>query len=376
MGDIRGDAAPHPATPAEGDLRSRALVTLAALVVYRAGCHLPIPGLNGAEVASLFGAVGSKLAIERISVFSLGVIPLLSALLLAELGKLIFPGFRGWSEANEARRNRVLRLAALALAAIQGLGIALGLEDVANFVAEPGVAFRAGTIMTLVAGTAFLIWLADLVTRHGLGSGFWLILAAPVVAELPGMTADLVDLAEKGSIAPLAVALFAAYVALATAAFVALAKANGGAEFPRGSAGPWPLLLAYASLGWLLAALMVVPSQPWREAVMSVIDQGHPVKLVMLALLVGLFALLYANPHADSHSDPPRDGTRGAMGLGAVAALALIAITLVPELLTSHFSLPLVIDGRWLVIIVAVALGMLTAVSDERARAEAGGAAR
>jgi preprotein translocase subunit SecY len=323
-----------------------------------------MPGLNGAGVSTLFAHVGANSAIERISVFSLGVLPLLSALLLAEFGKLIFPSFRQWSDANGARLNRMLRLTALGFAAIQGLGIALGLENVATLVAEPGVAFRAGTVITLVAGTAFLIWLADLVTRCGVGSGFWLLLAMPGIMELPSMTAGLLYLAGNGTISELAVALVAGYVVLSIASVVALAKANSGAEFPRGSVGPWPVLLAYAGLGWLLAALLIVPSPAWREGVMSVVDQGHhPVQLILHAALVGLFALLYANPL--------RDGTRGAMGLGVVAALALIAITLAPELLTSYFNLPLVPDGRWLVIIVAVALSILAALPGERTRAQA-----
>jgi len=315
----------------------------------------------------LFTRVDSSKAIERISVFSLGILPLLSVLLVAELGKLVFPSFRQWSDANGALLNRRLRLAALGLAALQGLGIALGLENVASLVTEPGFAFRTGTVITLVAGTAFLIWLADAVTRYGVGSGFWLLLAMPGVAELPSMTAGLLYLAGNGSVSQLAVALVAAYVVLSTAAVVALAKANGGAEFPRGSVGPWPPLLAYASLGWLLAALMVVPSQAWREGVMSVVDQGHPVNLILHAFLVGLFALLYANRS--------RESGRG-MGLGVVAALTLIAITLVPELLTSYFNLPLIADGRWLVIIVTVALCILAALPGERTRAEAAGTPR
>jgi preprotein translocase subunit SecY len=360
MRDNQSDAALQPGAQAS-ELWLRISVTLAALIVYRAGCHLPIPGLDGAAVAAFLHDVNVKSAIERISVLSLGLMPLLSALILAELGKIILPGFRRWAEANGARLNRYLRIAAVGLAMLQGLGIALGLEDVAGFVAAPGSGFRTSTVATLVGGTAFLIWLADLITRYGLGSGFWLLLAAPVIAEVPSVTAGLLELVGTGSVSQAGALLFAGYLVAATAALVALAKANGGAEFPRGAVSPWPPLLAYASLGWLFVALMVVPSETWREAVMSVLDKGHPVKLVLLALFVGLFALSYANPS--------RESGRGAAGLAAVAAMSLIGIVLLPELLASWFNMPLVVDGRWLVIIVTVALGVLATCARERGEA-------
>jgi preprotein translocase subunit SecY len=361
MPNAQGGGALDPGAQA-AELWSRIAVTLAALIVYRAGCHLPIPGLNGTAVASLFSGGDAKLAIERISIFALGILPLLSALLLAEFGKIIFPSFGVWAEANGARFNRFARLAALGLAALQGMGIALGLEDVASFVEEPGLAFRAGTTLTLIAGTAFIIWLADLVTRYGVGSGLWLLLAAPGLAELPSMTAGLLYLAETGSISPIAAALTVATVVLSTAAFIALAKANGGTEFPSGSVGPWPVLLGYASLGWIVGALLVVPSQTWREGVLVAAGQGQPVNIILHALLVGLFVLLYANR--------ARTSGRGEIGFGLVAALTLMAIALVPELLASYFRMPVIADGRWLVIIVTVALCILAALPGEKTGAQ------
>lgn len=332
------------------------LVTLAALVVYRAGCLLPVPGLNSAAITALMTSTGLGTgAVERVSIFALGVMPLLSAMILAEVAKIVFPRFRAWSIANAAYLKRLLEASAIALAGVQSFGIAYALEDVAGIVVEPGVGFRLSTVLTMVAGTAFLIWLADLISRRGIGHGFWILLSAPVLAKLPHMVLGVLELVSQGAISQFAVLLFAAFIVLGTAAVVALAKADGGeefADFPNGSVGPWPPILAYAMLGWLLVSLTMIG--PTREIAAQISQHGHPVQLALLALLGGLFALLY--------SRPVREGTPARGTLAYLTAAALLAVLLVPELISSYFQMPLIIDGRWLVILTSVALSTLPAI--------------
>lgn len=365
MPNTQGDAALNPGAQA-AELWLRISVTLSALVAYRAGTYVPLPGLNADTLGHLYGGeMLVKSVTERISIFSLGLMPLFSVLIVVEVAKLIFPGFRQWESANERKARAVLSLVALCLAALQASGIASAMEGVTHLVDAPGFAFRTGTVGTLVAGTAFLMWLADVITRHGLGSGFWILLATPVVAGLPGDAAALIYLIDQGAIPAAALAIVAAFLIAGTAALVALAKANEGAEFPQGSVSPWPPVLAYASLGWLLAALLVLVPAAWRDPVVGIINDGYLFKLLLLGLLTGLFALLYANPQ--------RLTSPGTNGLAYVVAAALVAIVLVPELISTYFNLPRVPDGQWLVIIVSVALGILSATSGKRAHAASAG---
>jgi hypothetical protein len=133
-------------------------------------------------------------------------------------------------------------------------------------------------------------------------------------------------------------------------------------EFPQGAVGPWPPILAYATLGWLLALLTVLG--PTRELAAQISQYGHPVQLALLAILAGLFALLY--------SRLMRGVVAGGSGLAVVAAVGLAAILLAPELISSYFQGPFIVDGRWLVILTTVALGTLGAVfGDAQARAAA-----
>ena len=187
----------HPDRPGGLDL-SRIGVTLAALLVYRLGLMIPVPGVDQTALASLMHS--GWFAIERLSLFTLGLVPLLSVYLLAETLRLVSPRFARWQAepANGRRLGRWLRLAALVLAVIQSFGVASALEGIGNIVATPGPAFRAGVVGSLVAATALLSWLADTVTRRGLGNGFWLLLAVPTVAGLVAYASETLVLHRNG----------------------------------------------------------------------------------------------------------------------------------------------------------------------------------
>lgn len=163
----------------------RLAVTLAALAVFRLGSYLPVPGLAPEVVAE--AARGGGGAIGRLSLFALGIMPLLNALILTELLKLAAPSVRRWEQAPRnagAFRYAVLGLALL-LALAQGLGVARALEGVTGLVPEPGLSFQLVCTMTFVAGAALVMALAAVIDRAGLGSGMWLLFLVPTLVELP-----------------------------------------------------------------------------------------------------------------------------------------------------------------------------------------------
>lgn len=365
----------HPDRPGGLDL-SRIGVTLAALLVYRLGLMIPVPGIDQTALASLMHS--GWFAIERLSLFTLGLVPLLSVYLLAETLRLVSPRFARWQAepANGRRLGRWLRLAALVLAVIQSFGVASALEGIGNIVATPGPAFRAGVVGSLVAATALLSWLADTVTRRGLGNGFWLLLAVPTVAGLVAYASETLVLHRNGVLSDRALLATAAYLLLGTAALVGLdrGRVSGAAV----GFSVWPPLLAYTAIGWVVAAIQGPRAgDPTHWA-----SPGQPAYIAGVAVLILAFALRQGvTPSAGPLAPAPAPQTpvteaaagmapsRGAdaeaatgerrLRLAALAGVVQVAICAAGEILMPLS--PLAIPGMWLVVVVAVALGILGA---------------
>jgi preprotein translocase subunit SecY len=175
----------RPGWPSQELLR-RLAVTVAILVVYRLGCHIPMPGIEAGTMHTLLR--GTPQAIERLSMFALGIMPLVSALIVAEIAKMIAPALRRWEDAsarNRATFKRYVVGGALILAWIQARQLAVALSTMPNLVTDPGPMFELTYMVTQVAGAALAIWLADQITRNGLGSGVWLLLIAGWLSTLP-----------------------------------------------------------------------------------------------------------------------------------------------------------------------------------------------
>lgn len=171
------------------EFMARLAVTLGALAVYSLGTHIPLAGIDQTGLKEIARGSVSVLAVERISIFALGVTPLISALLLVEVARLASERFNDWVDAaprNARRVNSYVLIGALLIAAMQGNGIANALEAVGNFIAEPGPQFRLNVVVASVASTALLAWLATMISRNGLGSGIWVLLLVPHLASLPG----------------------------------------------------------------------------------------------------------------------------------------------------------------------------------------------
>jgi len=195
-----------------GDLRRRLVFLLLALVVYRVGAHIPVPGIDPTQLQQLFkGQQGGILslfnmfsggALSRFTVFALGIMPYISASIVMQLMTYVVPSLESLKKEGESGRRKITqytRYGTLGLAVFQSLSIALALESSAGLVLNPGFAFRLTTVTSLVAGTMFLMWLGEQITERGLGNGISILIFGGIAAGLPGAIGGLLELVRTGS---------------------------------------------------------------------------------------------------------------------------------------------------------------------------------
>ena len=239
----------------DGAFYRRLAVTAAALAVYRLGCAVPVPGLAADVVGEL--ARSSGFPPTSVSVCALGVVPLITVLILAELLRTLVPGLRRWELASPGNREfagyAIIALA-LATAAVQAIGVAGALEGFPNLVIEPGGLFRISTVATMVGGLALVIALAGIIDKAGIGYGVLLLFLAPTLVELPLNLVSIADAYSAGTYPFSSVALAGLFTAFSVAAIVGLLLAARGAEVVS-AACVWPLLIAYTLLAWVLFAI-------------------------------------------------------------------------------------------------------------------------
>ena len=202
------------------ELKRRILFTLLILAVYRLGCQIPTPGIDADALMRFFAAQRGTIfglfdmfsggALERLSVFALGIMPYISASIIIELLKVVIPGIEKLYKEGEAGQKKIkqyTRYGTVVIAAIQGIGIAVGLESMTSghtaVVLHPGWAFRLMTVLTLTSGTAFIMWLGEMITERGIGNGISLIIFAGIVARMPSALIKSVELIKTGEIMPI-----------------------------------------------------------------------------------------------------------------------------------------------------------------------------
>ncbi|NDG54754.1 MAG: preprotein translocase subunit SecY, partial [Betaproteobacteria bacterium] len=213
-----------------GDLRSRLVFLLLAIVVYRLGAHIPVPGIDPDQLASLFKSQSGGIlnmfnmfsggALSRFTVFALGIMPYISASIIMQLLTAVLPQLEALRKEGEAGRRTITKYTrwfTLALAAFQGFGIAVALEAQPGLVIDPGLMFKFTAVVTLVTGTMFLMWLGEQITERGLGNGISMIIFAGIVAGLPNAIGGLAELVRTGSIGAFASLVIVALVAAVTA---------------------------------------------------------------------------------------------------------------------------------------------------------------
>jgi preprotein translocase subunit SecY len=193
------------------ELKRRVIFTLLMLLVYRLGVHIPTPGINAVALKDFFGRVQQTLfgvidmftggAMENFSVFSLGIMPYISASIILQLLTVVIPHLERLSKEGEAGRKKITqytRYGTVVLSLIQGMGISIGLAKTENLVYIPGPAFVILSMITLTAGTAFIMWLGEQITERGIGNGISLIIFAGIVARMPSALANTVQLVKTG----------------------------------------------------------------------------------------------------------------------------------------------------------------------------------
>jgi preprotein translocase subunit SecY len=401
-----------------GDLKKRLIFLLLALIVYRIGAHIPVPGIDPNELAKLFqsqqgGILGmfnmfSGGALKRFTVFALGIMPYISASIIVQLLTVVSPTLEQLKKEGEAGRRKITqytRYGTVALALFQSLGIAIALESQPGLVLHPGMLFRLTTIISLTTGTMFLMWLGEQITERGIGNGISLIIFAGIVAGLPQALGGTLDLARTGALHPLTVIIIFALVVLVTAAVVFVergqrkilvnyAKRQVGNKLYGGQSSHLPLKLnisgvippIFASSIILLPATAVSwfgnhEGLTWLKDIAAGLSPGQPIYVLLYAIAIIFFCFFYTalvfNPKetADnlkkSGAFVPgiRPGEQTAryiekiiLRLTMVGAIYITLVCLLPEFLIVKFNVPFYFGGTSLLIIVVVTMDFMAQV--------------
>lgn len=404
------------------ELKSRLLFVLGALIVYRLGAHIPVPGIDPEVLAKLFesqsgGILGmfnmfSGGALSRFTVFALGIMPYISASIIMQLLTEVYPQLKQLKREGESGRRKITkytRYGTLLLATFQALGITIALESQSfggqALVYDPGLMFRFTSVITLVSGAMFLMWLGEQITERGIGNGISIIIFAGIVAGLPSAVGGTLELARTGAFSiPLVLFLFVA--AILVTAFVVFvergqrkitvnyAKRQVGRKVFGGQTTHLPLKLnmsgvippIFASSIILFPATLAgwfgsSESMSWLKDIGSTLSPGQPLYIILFASAIIFFCFFYTalvfNPKetADnlkkSGAFVPgiRPGEQTAkyidriMGrLTLVGALYITAVCLLPEFLILKWNVPFYFGGTSLLIIVVVTMDFMTQV--------------
>ena len=401
-----------------GELKSRLWFVLGALIVYRLGAHIPVPGIDPAVLKQLFdsqsgGILGmfnmfSGGALSRFTVFALGIMPYISASIIMQLVSVVSPKMEALKKEGEAGRRAITkytRYGTVILATFQALGIAVALEGQAGLVLDPGLAFRLTAVITLVSGTMFLMWLGEQITERGIGNGISIIIFAGIVAGLPNAVGSTLELARTGAFSiPLVIFLFIA-ILFVTALVVFVergqrkitvnyAKRQVGNKVYGGQTTHLPMKLNMAGVipPIFASSIILFPATLagmfgsnekmfWLKDISNMLSPGQPIYILFFAAAIMFFCFFYTalvfNPKetADnlkkSGAFVPgiRPGEQTAkyidkiMGrLTLIGALYITLVCLLPEFLRLKFNTPFYFGGTSLLIIVVVTMDFMTQV--------------
>jgi preprotein translocase subunit SecY len=309
-----------PAEPRHPSTGSRIWFTIAALMIYRLGTYIPLPGIDPSQWEQLFGInSGGTLRIHRMAIFALSIMPYISASILVGLMATVSSGLDKLKKEGERGRkviNQYTRYLTLLLAAAQSYGIAVGLEGFGQVVADPGPLFRLSTVITLTGGTMFLMWLGELITSRGVGNGIWLIVLSDVVIGLPGAIASILELGRQGALSTGFILGLVLMTVVATAFIVFMEGAQRrlliqyperqiGDHMVEGQSselslklntpGVWPPIVASSLLGLptAVAAFNYDRIPDWFAVITAQLGYGRPLYLVLYVALIVFFTFFY-----------------------------------------------------------------------------------
>ncbi|MEM5500960.1 preprotein translocase subunit SecY [Ahrensia kielensis] len=400
------------------ELKKRIWFTLGALLVYRLGTYIPLPGLNMEAFAQAFQTQSSGIlgqfnmfaggAIERMAIFALGIMPYISASIAIQLMTSVIPQLEQLKKEGEQGRkviNQYTRYGTVFLATLQAYGIAVGLEGGTGIVSDPGWFFRFSTVISLVGGTMFLMWLGEQITARGIGNGISLIIFAGIVAGMPSAIAGTLELSRTGALsAGLVVGILVLAVAIiALIVFVERAQRRLLIQYPKrqvgnrmfqGDTSHLPLKLNTAGVipAIFASSLLLLPATlagfsdtsnlpDWATSVLAALGHGQPLYMVFYAALIAFFAFFYTaivfNPQetADNLKNHSgfipgiRPGARTAeyidyvlTRITVVGAIYLVLVCILPEFLIARTGVPFYLGGTSLLIVVSVTLDTVAQV--------------
>jgi preprotein translocase subunit SecY len=401
-----------------GDLKNRLLFLLGALIVYRLGAHIPVPGIDPDQLAELFRSQKGGIldmfnmfsggALSRFTLFALGIMPYISASIIMQLMAVVSPTLEALKKEGESGRRKITqytRYGTFGLALFQGMSIAIALESQRGLVVEPGMAFRLTTMLTLTTGTMFLMWLGEQITERGIGNGISLIIFAGIAAGLPHAVVGTLELQRTGALSILMV-LFIGALVVGVTAFVCFvecgqrrilvnyAKRQVGNKVYGGQSSHLPLKLnmsgvippIFASsiilfpatvVGWFGAS----EGLEWLKNVAATLSPGQPIYVLLYASAIIFFCFFYTalvfNPKetADNLKKSgafvpgirPGDQTaryieKIMLRLTLTGSIYVTLVCLLPEFLIVWKNVPFYFGGTSLLIIVVVTMDFMAQV--------------
>ena len=395
-----------------GDLRRRLVFLLLALVVYRIGAHIPVPGIDPNQLQQLFNNQQGGIlnlfnmfsggALSRFTVFALGIMPYISASIIMQLMTYVVPTLEALKKEGEAGRRKITqytRYGTLGLALFQSLGIALALEGSQGLVLSPGFGFRMTTVVSLTAGTMFLMWLGEQITERGLGNGISILIFGGIAAGLPGAIGGLFELVRTGAMSIIAMLFIISLVVLVTFAVVFVergqrkilvnyAKRQVGNKVYGGQSSHLPLKLnmsgvippIFASSIILLPATVVGwfatgEGLRWLKDISAALSPGQPIYVLLYAAMIVFFCFFYTALVFNSRETADnlkksgafipgiRPGDQTARHIDKIlsrltlaGAIYITAVCLLPEFLVLKYNVPFYFGGTSLLIIVVVTM--------------------
>jgi preprotein translocase subunit SecY len=401
-----------------GDLKRRLLFLLGALIVYRIGAHIPVPGIDPVQLQELFksqegGILGmfnmfSGGALSRFTIFALGIMPYISASIIMQLLTVVVPTLEQLKKEGESGRRKITqytRYGTLVLATFQATGIAIALESQSGLVLDPGLVFRFTAVVTLVTGTMFLMWLGEQITERGIGNGISLIIFAGIAAGLPQALGGTLELARTGTFSIPLVLLLLMGAVLITAFVVFVergqrkilvnyAKRQVGRKVYGGQSSFLPLKLNMAGVipPIFASSIILFPATLaellgssenvyWLRDIGGLLHPGQPLYVTFYAAAIIFFCFFYTalvfNPRDTAENLKKggafvpgiRPGEQTAkyiekiiMRLTLAGSLYITAVCLLPEFLIVKWNVPFYFGGTSLLIIVVVTMDFMQQV--------------
>ena len=403
------------------ELKNRIWFTLGALIVYRIGTYIPVPGVDASVMGEMLNQHGGGIlgmfdmftggALRRMTVFALNIMPYISASIITQLMTAAIPSWEALKKEGEQGRkklNQYTRYLTVFIAMVQSYGIAVGLESMRGSfgpaVPNPGMFFIFSAVVTLVGGTMFLMWLGEQITARGVGNGTSLIIMSGIVANLPGAMASLLELGRTGALSPIFIVAFMV-LAVAVVAFIVFmerAQRRVHVQYPKrqvgnrmfgGDSTHMPLKINTSGVipPIFASSILLIPATilgfsgsnapGWLQFIGNQLSMGSPLYMVLYAAMIIFFAYFYTavvfNPEETADNLKKyggfipgiRPGTATAeyfdrvlTRLTTVGGLYLVAVCLLPQILISDYGLPFYFGGTSILIVVSVTMDTVTQI--------------